>query len=507
MRVPIALRRLSVLSRLLIFVLFFAMSGCTGGGGNLSIYQDVRIRPVIHRFALSARQRLRDLSNDISPHLVGADSGITVRPGEKVEIFANGVARSGSGQGLLGPGGAIGCHTLQMPEPALTCYAVIYSVGVHGRAGEVGPHISLLPAVIGNLFLGINAPDVRTNSGSFQLTVVVVPDGTFTGLWASPQQGFAVQGTSLSLSAYVFTQAAILAGVSFTLTLPGRAAVSICQAVQSGVDLYTCSWDLLVNGEMFPNGQVTVGLSLVGSTIHGSTATPVVNPDGVLTGTVTSVQTQVTDNYAGYAATDFAHPAAYQQVSGRWTVPPAVCLPGEESDASLWVGMTSDASSQSLLAQLGTATDCQGGQPLYYMWWELYPAPSVQLDFPLQAGDQVSATVMFGDGMFRLGLAVPDEGVHFSVVRAGKVSDTSVAECIVEPATIIDNPGTSQGHLQHLTNFGQVTVHCQLNGKQPIAAGPQDILYQMQTNTGVAKAFTSVLDASGTTFTVRWHHA
>jgi len=460
----------------------------------------------MHRFDLSARQRLRDLSDDLSPRLGGADSGITVRPGEKIEIFASGTANTGPGQGLLGPGGVLGCHRPHMPEPALACYAVIYSLGVHGQASEVGTHISLLPAVVGNLFLGINTPDVHTNSGAFQMTVVIVPDGTFTGLWASPQQGFAVQGTDLAISAYVFAQDAILDGVAFTLKLPGRATVSICQALQSGVDLYTCTWNLLVNGEVFPNGQVTVGLSLDGSTVHGSKFTPVVNPDGVLTGTVTSVQTQVTDNYAGYAATDFAHPAAYQKVSGRWTVPPAHCLSGEDTDASIWVGMTSDASYQSLLAQLGSATDCQGGQPLYYVWWEMYPAPSVQLDFPLRAGDQVSATVTFGHGMFQLGLAVPDEGVHFSFSGAGKVSDTSIAECIVEPATIIDNPTTNKGHLEHFTNFGQVTVHCQVNGNQPIAAGPQDILYQMQTNTGVAKAFTSVLDASGAIFTVRWHH-
>jgi hypothetical protein len=181
-------------------------------------------------------------------------------------------------------------------------------------------------------------------------------------------------------------------------------------------------------------------------------------------------------------------------------------LPAEDTDASIWVGITSNASYQSLLAQLGSSTDCQGGQPLYSLWWEMYPAPSVQLDFPLRAGDHVTATVTFKHGTFQLGLAVPDEGVRFSISGTGRVSDTTFAECIVEPATIIDNTTTNKGHLEHFTNFGQVMVRCQLNGNQPIAAGPQDILYQMQTNSGINKSFTSMLDASGTTFTVRWHH-
>lgn len=394
-----------------------------------------------------------------------------------------------------------------MPEPTLPCYAVIYSLGVHSQAGEVGRHTSLLPPAPGNLFLGINAPDVSGRSGSFQLTVAIIPAGTLTGLWARPQNGFVVQGTDLTISAYVFAQNVFLTRVAFTITLPGRASVSTCQAFQSDGDLSTCDWDLTAGGTVFPNGQVTIGFALAGHTVGGSALTPVINPDGLLTGTITYVQTQLSENYAGYAATDLAHPVAYQEVSGSWVVPPARCSSGEDADASVWVGMTSDASDRSLLAQLGSATDCQGGQPLYYLWWEMFPAPSVQLDFPVQAGDRVAAAVTFRQGVFQLSLNVPGEGVHFSVSRVGKVSDTKIAECIVEPATIIDNLITNKGHQERLTNFGQATVRCQLDGNQPIAAGPQDILYQMQTNAGVARTFTSVLDASGTTFTVRWHHA
>ncbi len=490
-----------------LFLLFF-LAGCEGGnlGAYASIYPSAPAKPVTHRFDLSAQQGLRDLTDDFSVRDAGADTGITMRPGEKVEIFASGAASTGPGQRQLGPEGLPGCHKPTMPDPSLTCYAVIYSPGINGRAGEVGAHAGFTPMVASNLFLGINAPDLARNRGAFHITVVIVPSGTLTGLWASPQSGFTVQGTSLTISAYIFAQNAVLNRVVFTMTLPGQTPVSICQAFQRGEDLYTCDWDLTENGNIFSNGQVTLGFSVEGNTQDGAVLTTVINPDGVQTGTITYVQTETNETYAGYAATSFGRPAAYQKVSGRWVVPPAHCTPGEDSDASVWVGMTSNETYQSFLAQLGTATDCQGGQPLYYLWWEAYPAPSVQLDFPLRAGDSVTASVTFQHGKFQLSIDVPREHVHFSIFQAGKVSDTKFAECIVEPATIIDDPATNTGHVEPLTNFDQVTLRCQLDGNKPIAAGPQDILYQMQTRSGIAKAFTSVLDASGTTFTVQWHH-
>ena len=168
--------------------------------------------------------------------------------------------------------------------------------------------------------------------------------------------------------------------------------------------------------------------------------------------------------------------------------------------------MTSNASDQSLLAQLGTDSDCQSGIPQYSMWWEFFPAPSVPLDLPLQPGDSVTATVTFQQGQFQLMIDDPEEGVHFSTTQAGQVSDTSFAECIAEAPTIIDDPATNRGYVAQLTDFGTVSILCQLNNNEPIANGPEDILYQMQTDAGLAKATTSDLDQTGSTFTVQWHH-
>jgi hypothetical protein len=325
-------------------------------------------------------------------------------------------------------------------------------------------------------------------------------------LWLTPANGFAVQGSSIKLSAYVFAQNVNVSHMQFTMAAFDQAPVPICEGVISGDDIYTCNWDATLNGMPVHSGSLRLGFTLIGNRESGAALAPEVNPDGIRTGTITLVETQPNDIYAGYAAVDFSGSTTFQKVTGSWTVPPAQCSPGENSASAIWVGMTSGASDQSLLAQLGTDSDCQDGIPLYFMWWEMFPAPSVPLNQPLQAGDSAMASVTFQNGEFHLSLDVPAEGVHFTTIHGGSVSDTSIAECIVEAPTIIDNLATNKGHVAQLTDFGQVSVLCQLNNNEPIADGPQDVLYQMQTNAGVSKATASALDQSGATFTVYWHH-
>src|SRR5258706_257929 len=84
----------------------------------------------------------------------------------------------------------IACHDSAMPELSLPCYSVIYSVGINGGAGEVGTHVGFNPAAVGNLFLGMNAFHLAGNAGSFHVTVLIIPSGTFTGLWVAPEDGF-----------------------------------------------------------------------------------------------------------------------------------------------------------------------------------------------------------------------------------------------------------------------------------------------------------------------------
>jgi len=499
--------RLTLLHVPLVILLF--LSGCTGiGSSSPSTSLKFPAQPVIRKFDLSARQGLRDRAGDFSAHGGGADTGIAVLPGEKVEIFASGSASTQPGVKHAGPEGMLTCPGSTMPEPSLPCYSVIYSIGVSGRASEVGRHIELNPATIGNLFLGINAPNLASNTGSFHIRVLVIPPGKFAGLWATPQDNFIIQGTSTTLSIQIFAQNATVTKAQFSVTAAGQAPATICEVIAKGKDTYSCVWDFRLNGNYLHNGRFTLGFVLKGSSNGWGSPEFAENPDGVLTGVARYVVSQPNGFYAGYAATDLAsRTAAYQKVTGHWTVPKAHCTSGAVSLSAVWVGITSDASDRSLLAQLGTVSACDFGVPAYFMWWEMFPAPSVSLDQPLQPGDSVTASVTFQQGRFQLTIDNPNERVHFSTTHPGSVTDTSVAECIVEAPTIIDNPAASQGHVARLTNFGKVRILCQLNDHRPIADGPQDIIYQMNTQAGKAKATTSDLDAMGDTFSVYWHHS
>src|SRR6266702_3753315 len=171
----------------LVIVLF--LSGCNEASSEAtsSIPLNIPKHPVIHTFDLSARQGLRDIAGDFSPRASGADTDITVLPGEKVEIFASGSASVQPGRKQSGPGGLSPCPQSAMPEPSLPCYSVIYSIGITGRAGEVGTHTGFNPATTGNLFLGVNTPNAAMDAGLFRMTVLIIPSGTLAGVWAAPE--------------------------------------------------------------------------------------------------------------------------------------------------------------------------------------------------------------------------------------------------------------------------------------------------------------------------------
>jgi len=484
-----------------LFLLLIA-SGCN----EISppVYPKAPSQPVIRKFDLSARQGLRDMAGDFSSREHGADTGITVLPGEKVEIFASGSANVQANGESTGPAGSRVCREASMPEPTLPCFSVIYSLGITGRAGMVGTHVGFNPTLIGNIFLGINAVALSRNSGAFHMTVLIVPMGTLAGLWATPTNDFIVQGTFATLSAYVFAQNLSINSVEFVAS--GAAGqMPICTARLVGDGLYSCKWNLQLEGEYFHNGRVTIGFRLLGEDAK-QTTNSVLNPDGLRNGIVRYAKHFLSENYAGYAATDLNGTAAYHKVTGRWTVPTVSCSPGETSDAGIWVGMSNNSSDTSLLAQLGTDAGCLDGLPLYAMWWEMFPAPPVAINGFVQPGDSITTSVTFANSQFQLALDNSQEGVHFSTVKQGKVSDTSNAECITEAPFSVDNPATNSGHIVPLTDFGTVHISCQMNNNQPIADGPQNILFQMNTPAGTPKAITSNLDEAGTTFTIRWQH-
>jgi hypothetical protein len=168
-------------------------------------------------------------------------------------------------------------------------------------------------------------------------------------------------------------------------------------------------------------------------------------------------------NWSGYADSETGSHTV-SQVSGNWTIPSVRCLPApyENQDAFLanWVGI--DGYTDQTVEQLGTATQCFEGVEYYYVWYEMYPAGTVEegttacindnVDCP-QPGDRISASVSVtaaGSGNNSYDLTLTDHSrpaESFSVTQQCATAtclDTS-AEWIVErPAAAPPPPAPVQ---------------------------------------------------------------
>ena len=451
---------------------------------------ELSTQATVYRLTLSAKQVLRDLTGVFESGGGGADTGIQVTAGERVVMFASGSADVVPGAQSTGPQGSTRCSANSQPEPALACDAVIYSLSLAGPASLVGTHTDFMAATDGTVFLGINASGLVQASGTFQITIITMPDGTATGLWQTPDAEFVTQDQNVSLSVQIFSQHDVVSNVSFfEVNLQGQ-QVPICIAKPDKTGLAACSWDLTVAGEPITNGPITLGFSI--SAQHRLVS----DPDGLLAGVARYMRIVPTVNWAGYGAENAGPSTPYQSVAVSWTVPQIECASNEKSAMSIWAGLMG-VPNQSQLAQTGVGTNCEAGVRSYYAWWEMYPALPVEIGYAVQSGDVMTASVFYQQGQFRL--VLDDESAHWSfvTVQSGKDSDAVKAECIVEAPLNVQQQQTAQ-----LSDFGAVGLACQVNGQPIGVTGPQNIVYQMVGSEQHATALP--LDQQGANFTVQW---
>jgi Peptidase A4 family len=155
-------------------------------------------------------------------------------------------------------------------------------------------------------------------------------------------------------------------------------------------------------------------------------------------------------NWSGYADAESASKTV-SNVSGSWTIPAVTCptRPYQNSDAFLanWVGI--DGYTSGTVEQLGTAAQCFEGVLYYYVWYEMYPAGTVEegttacindnINCP-RPGDQVSASVSVkpagsGENAYTLTLidhTRPDESFSTSAQCATTTCVDSSGEWVVE---------------------------------------------------------------------------
>lgn len=139
----------------------------------------------------------------------------------------------------------------------------------------------------------------------------------------------------------------------------------------------------------------------------------------------------VTRGWAGYVVRSAGR---MTEVRGMWVQPRVVCnRPG--SSISIWVGIGGASRESRTLEQIGTAADCDGDGRLFTsVWYELFPAPPVDVPVAVRAGDTVRASVTVWGAAVVVSLTNVSTGASFSTRRVVRrpVPDTDSAEWIVE---------------------------------------------------------------------------
>jgi hypothetical protein len=168
-----------------------------------------------------------------------------------------------------------------------------------------------------------------------------------------------------------------------------------------------------------------------------------------VSGTVTSVPSL---NWSGFADTSSTSTAAdFTNVSGRWTIPAVNCPSGPYRTSGAytanWIGI--DGYSDDTVEQLGTGAQCFEGVLYYYVWYEMFPAGTVEegttacindnVNCP-QPGDQISASVNVtpgtaGNNNYALSLTDrtrPQESFSVTASCATTTCTDSSAEWVIE---------------------------------------------------------------------------
>jgi hypothetical protein len=210
-------------------------------------------------------------------------------------------------------------------------------------------------------------------------------------------------------------------------------------------------------------------------------------------------ETGTSTNWSGYAVDGAA--GSITDVSGSWVVP-AVTGPAAKKTkgqySSFWVGIDGDNSNT--VEQTGTDSDWINGAPVYYAWYEFYPAASKNIDtVSVHPGDVMTASVHWSSGS-SFTLTLTNTTTNETFVQTGSVSSAqrSSAEWIAE--------APAGGGILPLADFGTIDfTNCTANG-QAIGSYSSTAIQQidMATKRGVAKANTSGLGTDGESFSVDW---
>lgn len=197
-------------------------------------------------------------------------------------------------------------------------------------------------------------------------------------------------------------------------------------------------------------------------------------------------------NWAGWDNTG----GTYTSVSASWVQPTITCSKRETSYASFWIGLDGDGSNS--VEQTGSEGDCNRGTPVYYSWYEFYPAYPVNYSNTVRPGDHFNSTVTYNGGTYTLVLSDTTQGWSHTTTGSAPSGLNASAEVIAEA------PSSNRGVLP-LANFGTMSfTNATVNGAAlGTVPTPQKITMATSRYT---KAAVSNLTGNNA-FSVTWQHA
>jgi hypothetical protein len=177
-------------------------------------------------------------------------------------------------------------------------------------------------------------------------------------------------------------------------------------------------------------------------------------------------------NWSGYAATG----GTYTSVNSSWVEPAALCTAAGE--AAFWVGL--DGANDGTVEQTGTTADCVGGSPVYFAWYELFPAAPIEYSDTVAPGDNMSASVTYtGSGDYAVRISDGTRGWVESHTYYSPGDANASAEIIAEA------PSNGSGVVP-LPDFGAAGFSgSSINGGTLAAANAQPITMVNSSDTPI----------------------
>lgn len=217
-------------------------------------------------------------------------------------------------------------------------------------------------------------------------------------------------------------------------------------------------------------------------------------------------------NWAGYALDGPV--GSVNDVKGSWVVSAVTCAKKQNQYSAFWIGIDGDMSST--VEQIGTSGDCRKGTPVYYAWYEFYPAYPVNIPISVNPGNIMSAEVSYSSGLFTVSITNTNTSETYSTTGSVSNAQRNSAEWIAE--------APSAGSILALANFGTAyygldytgipsTSYATVNGVTgnigSFAPDAQVTVNTigMVTFSGKLKAMPSALTPDNTSFSVKWYRS